>query len=896
MLRHFLPVLIITISAISCKKDKGQESPSQSKETSAFVTYRCAQDMHTIQEGAQCCFRGQTFRGSSCQGTPVCPVGMRAEHDTCIWEMKDVKHEPPPTLVNGEQIGLMRVERTRDEHDHTRLSVTVPYSSAFPDVISKLNLASAPHGTRFDALRTRLELDKDLALHRAYDAHYDFIWETDWIRDVNTLHLANCTQIHPSRLTTFLRSSDVSKLVLEHNVHIECADTLFSFWSQQDDLGQLTSLKLEADIAYQQTMRDLNDANPEVMMLRGSDGFREYVSSPLFHQLKSLEISGHATHEDLARALKGSPLAPSLTSFLLTSAHVPEAECSQYHDGALIDALLTRNASRDLEHIRLVYPRTHDDRCNLQDAFKLLPDAHIERIRNLTISHPSLGDESVKGVFSRRDLHHIETLSFFSSSLTASIFHALPESSVISQVQELNLSHNALRGRDFPDPEHTDQVDFSLQRFDLSHNTIDARAMTWFLRRGMLSRVQDLNLSGNQLRDSKDWQEPENGEHPYMYALRKLSLRGTAISVDGLRWFARHGLDEVEELDLSYNKLDDEALKVLIEEVDWKRLRILKLGHNMLTDVSLGALATSKLLLKLQQLDLSYNLFVGEDVSTGSRPLSYPLLRRLDLSHNPWTSKGYKMMFTLPWLNHVNHVLMISSSDETPAHDWSQILNVAARTSLHPTILTIDDEHLSDVALSHLSRAPWLRHIKELHLRGSFSGHTLSELADSLDLGSLVYLELKSSRLLPEHAGKLAYHASMKQLKHVDIDYDPLSHDENDSVLIAWLSSPQTHSLKSLSVTTLCSKVYEDHGAYTYAHLSPHMQEEHVASALSQRTRQAALIHWLDWKAYCPDMALMKTLASSEAIDPFLREYYRVRMNLEVMRQKSYRDDHPDSH
>ncbi len=896
MLRHFLPALIVTISAISCKKDKGQKSPAQSKETPVFVTYRCAQDMQTIQEGAQCCFRGQTFRGSSCQGTPVCPVGMRAEHDTCVWEMKNVRHEPP-AYSKGQTKGLMHVEKTQDEHNHTRLSVTVPNSSAFPDVISELNLTSIPHGVLFDASKTRLYLDRGQAIPLTYDAHYDFIWDTDWIRDVDTLYLANCTQIHPSKLVTFLRSSDVSKLVLEHNVHVQCSDMLFSFLSQQDDLGQLTSLKLEGDIAYSQTMRDPSDENLDVIILKPSNGFQEYVSSPLFHQLKSLEISGDATHEELARVLKDSPLAPSLTSFLLRSAHIPDTACSQHHDNKLIEALLTRNASRHLEHIRLVYPQTqYGTPCSLQGAFNLLSDAHIERIRTLTVSHPSLGDEAVKGIFSRQDLHHIETLSFSSSSLTASIFHALPKSAVISQVQELNLSYNALRGRDFPDPKHTEQVDSSLQRFNVSHNAIDARAMTWFLCRGMLSRVRDLNLSKNLLLDSEDWHEPEHCEHPYMHALRKLSLRGTAISVDGLRWFARHGLGEVEELDLSYNRLNDEALKVLIEEVDWKRLRILNLSHNKLTDVSLGALAKSRLLLKLRELDLSYNLFMGEDVSTGSHPLSYPLLRRLDLSHNPWTTRGYKMMFTLPWFNHVNHVSMISSSDETTAYDWSQIFDVAARASLHPAILTIEDKHLSDAALAHLSQVSWLRHIKELHLQGSFSGDTLSKLADSLNSGNLVYLKLKSSHLLPEHAGKLAYHANMRQLKHVDIDYDPLSHDENDAVLIDWLSSPQTHSLKSLDVTTLCSKVYEDHGAYIYSHLSPYMQEDIVAKALSQRTQKAALISWIEWTDSCPDIALMKTLASSKAIDPFLRQYYRFRINMEVMRQKSYKDNLLDSH
>ena len=190
----------------------------------------------------------------------------------------------------------------------------------------------------------------------------------------------------------------------------------------------------------------------------------------------------------------------------------------------------------------------------------------------------------------------------------------------------------------------------------------------------------------------------------------------------------------------------------------------------------------------------------------------------------------------------------------------------------------------------------WLRHIKELHLQGSFSGDTLSKLADSLNSGNLVYLKLKSSHLLPEHAGKLAYHANMRQLKHVDIDYDPLSHDENDAVLIDWLSSPQTHSLKSLDVTTLCSKVYEDHGAYIYSHLSPYMQEDIVAKALSQRTQKAALISWIEWTDSCPDIALMKTLASSKAIDPFLRQYYRFRINMEVMRQKSYKDNLLDSH
>lgn len=629
-----------------------------------------------------------------------------------------------------------------------------------------------------------------------------------------------------------------------------------------------------------------------VTPLKPSDGFREFVHSTPFQRLKSLDILSNSTHEHLARALTASPRAPALTSFLLRRTTPFGVECAQQHDDALINTLLTREASRHLEHIRLqfFFDRDRHESCPLQSSFELLPNAHIERIKTLMVQHDSLSDEAVKGIFSRRDLHQVDELSFSSSSLTAAIFHDLPDDAAISQIRDLNLSRCALRGEDFPDPKQTRPAEFSLRRFNASYNQIDAKAMQWFLRRGLLSRVEELNLSGNQLSNSEDWRELEHDRPVSMHALRKLSLVGTKISADGLRWFARHGLGEVEELDLSSNWFGDEALKVLVEEVDWKRLRVLKLGRNKLTDASLSALATSDLLLGLQELDLSGNRFVGEKVSPGSTPLSYPLLRTLELGENPWSSRGYELMLTWPWLNHVSHVSLSTSSRAHSEYKWTQILEVAARAPLHPTTLTIDDEHLSDAGLSRLARAPWLRHIKELHLQGVFDGHTLVEIADAMTSGNLLYLDLDSPNLSPHSASKLADHPSMKSLKYAEIDYNPSSRFlEGDYVMTSWLSSPNTQSLVSLETTTICEEVSTDQGTSIYAHSSPHMQKEKVANALAQRPKHAPLMQFLMWDYHCPDMNLLETLEASDAIDPFLRESYRFLMGREAKRQESQR-------
>ena len=245
--RRCLVVLLIAVSVLSCEKSEvSTRAPVQTKKTRE-VTYRCARGMHAVNEDAQCCFHGQKFNGRSCSGDPICPEGMYVNHGTCLWDLDDAQHNPRDGFTSGDRQDVFSVERIQDEHD--LVQVDVPDSSFFLEALSKLDLASMPQGIRFDSLRTRNERILHQVNHHAYDPYYDFIWDTSWIGSVDTLYLIDCTQIHPEKLTSFLRSANVSTLVLEHNQGVRCLDRLFSVWSQQDDLGQLESLKVEGDLA-----------------------------------------------------------------------------------------------------------------------------------------------------------------------------------------------------------------------------------------------------------------------------------------------------------------------------------------------------------------------------------------------------------------------------------------------------------------------------------------------------------------------------------------------------------------------------------------------------------------------------------------------------------------------
>jgi Ran GTPase-activating protein (RanGAP) involved in mRNA processing and transport len=90
-------------------------------------------------------------------------------------------------------------------------------------------------------------------------------------------------------------------------------------------------------------------------------------------------------------------------------------------------------------------------------------------------------------------------------------------------------------------------------------------------------------------------------------------LERSYIEIEGLKEMVQGDLmDQLQELNISANKLKDEAVQMIASTPKWKALKILKLSQNMFGDPGAKALGESTSLAGLTHLYAGRNYFGNE--------------------------------------------------------------------------------------------------------------------------------------------------------------------------------------------------------------------------------------------------------------------------------------------
>ncbi len=208
----------------------------------------------------------------------------------------------------------------------------------------------------------------------------------------------------------------------------------------------------------------------------------------------------------------------------------------------------------------------------------------VRTVKKLDLSDNQINDEALKILFESPHLAGVETLNLDINFLTDEGMLAIAKSAEVAIVnlKTLTLSDNKLTDASLAEWVHSDHFQ-RLERLDAGWNQVGNATAKALAQPGALK------------------------------ALRVLELERSYLDAEGIREFLQGEVaGRLEELNLTANKLNDEAAQVLAECPNLKSLKILRLSQNLIGDPGARALGESTQLTGLTHLYLGRNYFGPE--------------------------------------------------------------------------------------------------------------------------------------------------------------------------------------------------------------------------------------------------------------------------------------------
>lgn len=371
---------------------------------------------------------------------------------------------------------------------------------------------------------------------------------------------------------------------------------------------------------------------------------------------------------------------------------------------------------------------------------------HLDTLRRLHAPHARHGREGIVAIAQSPTLANLEALDVSGCDLTATELDALLEAPFASRLTTLRLAQNALgtTGR-------LGEVGRALEVLDLDGIGLSARAIADVLAAPAFGRLRRLDISRNRF---------EDGELATALAgMRLPGLRGLVadhcnVAEATTSALAAAPLVELRWLDLHDNPFGDAALIALARTGGlpalWRlqlsrcdigvtgcaalgasklgaRLRSLDLSRNRIDDDAFAALLAADGLDALESLTLDGNQLTETSIDTLARSALRHRLRRLSLSGVSSATARAVLALELPELRELHVGGVDDAAIEPLARDRMPNLR---DLSLRAPALTDDGaEQLARAALPHVLwlelLAPGLSDVGRAELRRAYSHHAM---------------------------------------------------------------------------------------------------------------------------------------------------------------------------
>jgi len=229
----------------------------------------------------------------------------------------------------------------------------------------------------------------------------------------------------------------------------------------------------------------------------------------------------------------------------------------------------------------------------------------------LKLSGKYISSDDVKIICNYPGVKTVRVLDLADNQINDEALPVLFESDNLAQLEELYLGINFLIGEGLTEIACSSQIKLgNLKKLVISDNRLTDASVADFIRSKNFPNLESLDVGWNEV--GNETAKALAGATSFS-GLKTLILERSYIELEGLKEMVQGDLmDQLQELNVSANKLRDEAVQMIASTQKWKSLKILRLSQNMFGDPGAKALGESTSLAGLTHLYAGRNYFGNE--------------------------------------------------------------------------------------------------------------------------------------------------------------------------------------------------------------------------------------------------------------------------------------------
>mgnify|MGYP006423960367 FL=1 len=229
----------------------------------------------------------------------------------------------------------------------------------------------------------------------------------------------------------------------------------------------------------------------------------------------------------------------------------------------------------------------------------------------LKLSGRYISSDDVKIICNYPGVKTVRVLDLADNQINDEALPVLFESENLAQLEELYLGINFLIGEGLTEIACSSQIKLgNLKKLVISDNRLTDASVADFIRSKNFPNLESLDVGWNEVGNET---AKALSDATFFSGLKTLILERSYIELEGLKEMVQGDLmDQLQELNISANKLKDEAVQMIATTPKWKSLKILRLSQNMFGDPGAKALGESTSLSGLTHLYAGRNYFGNE--------------------------------------------------------------------------------------------------------------------------------------------------------------------------------------------------------------------------------------------------------------------------------------------
>ena len=229
----------------------------------------------------------------------------------------------------------------------------------------------------------------------------------------------------------------------------------------------------------------------------------------------------------------------------------------------------------------------------------------------LKLSGRYISSDDVKIICNYPGIKTVRVLDLADNQVNDEALPVLFESENLAQLEELYLGINFLIGEGLTEIACSSQIKLgNLKKLVISDNRLTDASVADFIRSKNFPNLESLDVGWNEVGNET---AKALSDATFFSGLKTLILERSYIELEGLKEMVQGDLmDQLQELNISANKLRDEAVQMIASTQKWKSLKILRLSQNMFGDPGAKALGESTSLAGLTHLYAGRNYFGNE--------------------------------------------------------------------------------------------------------------------------------------------------------------------------------------------------------------------------------------------------------------------------------------------